>query len=348
MDPSIVSAGIQSGGGLLGSLFSLFGQNRSIKAQQRENALNRQFNAEQAELSRKFTREMTDAQNFYNSPSQQVNRMVDAGLNPALMYGQSPNNTSDFLNNTAQAYVDNGISPSPLDSTGIISASRALADNRLIDAQAKLAESQANKINEEIPWVSRLNSLKETLGNENLSEITERIEHSKQDREESKKRMEQINENINNLREEYYVIMERGRNIAKNNELLDKEISLFDQTALSEIAKNFGIANSSNKQAYILGLSAAGVIADNSIKESNAFTLGLTVDAIKGKIEELGLKDYLSEFEWKKVEESLAKLSRDAHGAPIDWVIAGASLTDALSGFLPGSYKFPKPSTKLK
>lgn len=48
--------------------------------------------------NRKFQKEMFDKTNEYNTPLNQVKRMKEAGLNPAMMYQGSPQNTASQVN----------------------------------------------------------------------------------------------------------------------------------------------------------------------------------------------------------------------------------------------------------
>lgn len=64
------SAGVQTGGSSISSI------------------INRKWNAQQAQKQRDWTLEMWNRENEYNTPSAQVQRLIDAGLNPNLAYGQ--------------------------------------------------------------------------------------------------------------------------------------------------------------------------------------------------------------------------------------------------------------------
>lgn len=160
--------------GVLGSILSSISANSSLKAQREENALNRQFNAEEAEKNRQFQRQMFDAENAYNDPKRVISRLMSAGLNPALAFGNMANSASAVGGDSAS--YGNGVNPAMPDWSGIQSAGRAALDNEMMQAQIKLAESQANKNNAEIPWIDRIYSLDEelkklgvNLGNEDLN-----------------------------------------------------------------------------------------------------------------------------------------------------------------------------------
>lgn len=76
------------GGGIISGVSSLFGSNKGAnKALQAVRETN-QANRELAEYSYQKDLDMWERQNEYNSPANQMQRMIDAGLNPNLMYGQ--------------------------------------------------------------------------------------------------------------------------------------------------------------------------------------------------------------------------------------------------------------------
>lgn len=91
MDISKLGSFLGGAGSILGSIGSAVGgifqasANRRFQAKQAE--LQRQFNASEAQKARDYNTQMVNAQNFYNSPSEQVKRLVAAGLHPALAYG---------------------------------------------------------------------------------------------------------------------------------------------------------------------------------------------------------------------------------------------------------------------
>lgn len=142
-------------GGLLGSIGSAISSSKMIKAQKQENALNRQFNAEEAQKSRDFESEMFDRTNSYNTPKNVVNRLVDAGLNPALAFGGFQN--AAFGGNSAAAFSNNGVgSPLP-DFTGLSSAGRSYLDAQEAQSRIHLNESEARKRESETDWMNILN-----------------------------------------------------------------------------------------------------------------------------------------------------------------------------------------------
>lgn len=83
---------INAGSSLIGSIAGAIGQNRAvnkqIEAQKRENQLNREYNLMLARQQNQWNLEQWQRENDYNSPTSQMARLRQAGLNPDLMYGQ--------------------------------------------------------------------------------------------------------------------------------------------------------------------------------------------------------------------------------------------------------------------
>lgn len=149
-------------GGLFSSFFSNRSINKQIKAQQRENELNRQFNSAEAQKSRDFASLMFDRENAYNDPKAVIQRLQSAGINPALAYGSFADSSS--ISSNASASSSGSITPGSLDTSGIVSAGRSYLDSRIAESQASLNEAQAENIRSHTAWVDRLNTVTEKLG----------------------------------------------------------------------------------------------------------------------------------------------------------------------------------------
>lgn len=84
---------------------------KQIKAQKDENEKNRQYNKMLAEQQNKWNVEQWERENYYNTPSNQIKRMKDAGLNPDLVYG---NGAAQSLSATSPN-LTSGAASSPVD-----------------------------------------------------------------------------------------------------------------------------------------------------------------------------------------------------------------------------------------
>lgn len=102
-------------------------------------------NKENAETAWNRDVEMWNMNNAYNTPSAQMQRMKDAGLNPALMYGQgNVGNATGSLPKYSAPRVSMDVAP-PLDPGGMLTAYQ---DYRLKSAQIDQVKAQTDAMNE--------------------------------------------------------------------------------------------------------------------------------------------------------------------------------------------------------
>lgn len=125
--------------GLVGSFSSSSDARASLRAQNELLQKQQQFSHDEAELNRQFQREMFDTTNAYNSPKAQVARMVEAGLNPALMYGQGAGSIAAQSPSGSAASAPSAPSPQGLSDLSLRAAeiARINAETNLIKSQTK-------------------------------------------------------------------------------------------------------------------------------------------------------------------------------------------------------------------
>lgn len=128
-----VSAGIGGGFGLIGS------------------ALNYHFQSKLMEQQNKYNLEMWKLQNEYNSPAAQMQRYQEAGLNPALMYGQvTPGNATNAPHmGTPQAPKLSRDMAELGKLFNIEGLKQAIADTKTKQANARLAQTAADQAHDE-------------------------------------------------------------------------------------------------------------------------------------------------------------------------------------------------------
>lgn len=165
MDPSILTA-LGIGSSLLGSLFSKNSSDKQIKAQREEAALNRAFNAEQASLQRDFITSQIASQNEYNSPTEVIERLKSAGLNPNLAYQNigAGQQISNFQGSAASnsSSVGTGLP----DFSGFQSILQAAQVQSNIDLQR--SQAAKNKADEEL---IKANTKEKSISNSFLPQI---------------------------------------------------------------------------------------------------------------------------------------------------------------------------------
>ena len=137
-------AGSLSGvaGGFVGSAGSklidgLFGSDPNKKNKELMQMQN-QFNAQEAQKNRDFQVDMFNRTNEYNSPKAQMQRFMEAGLNPDLMYG---NGASSIAAQSPSGSQASGTSP-----IAAVDMQQRAANVALTQAQTRLLEHQADNL----------------------------------------------------------------------------------------------------------------------------------------------------------------------------------------------------------
>lgn len=148
----MIGAAITGAAALGGSILSATQGNKNINkqiaAQKEENQKNRDWNLNLAKQQNQWNIDQWNRENEYNTPSAQMARYKAAGLNPDLIYGQQ--NLA-----AASPEMTSGDGSLPTDVSNLANK-RTIGDivsqaasTRLTNAQAKLAESQADKTDAE-------------------------------------------------------------------------------------------------------------------------------------------------------------------------------------------------------
>lgn len=214
---SDVLGGINAAGKLLGGILSINQSNKNRKAQQRENQLDRDFNAEQARLNREFQTQMFHAENEYNDPSNIVSRLQRAGINPATAFGSMVQSSSSAPSGSSASF-NGSVTPTSGDYSLLGSIGDSSLQSEMIKANKDLAEANADKIRAETRWVDRLNNQQEKL-----LESGWRLNNITADKE-SYRYKETIDSNIDN-------IIANTEQVRKLGQLTDKEIEIASSEA---------------------------------------------------------------------------------------------------------------------
>lgn len=210
-----------------GAIASLFGGMVGLAGQSLNNdaniALNRQNNRAQRELAREADERnlrLWQMTNAYNSPLSQRKRLLDAGLNPGLMYGGIENtagvpaDSNVPTSNAGQRQFNAGPFVSAMNQAGsIIDANNSL-NTRIKEAQAESIEIENDIKREQAP-----------IETENLRktgrEIETRIANNKQ----------QYDERIQRLAKDMTEQDERIRGMKISNDLEDEKLKEFKKFA---------------------------------------------------------------------------------------------------------------------
>ena len=128
----------------IGSVFGTISNNRNIDkqlaAQKQENQATREWNLMLAEKQNAWNQQQWNLQNAYNSPTAQMERMRQAGLNPDMMYGGGVGgNTS-----SSSPEMTSGGSGSPMDWSAL-GSKRTIGDAILQAVQIDQAKANVEK-----------------------------------------------------------------------------------------------------------------------------------------------------------------------------------------------------------
>lgn len=117
---------------------------RNIEFQKEQNKLDRQFQQEMYLRQRMDNLKDWNAQNAYNSPLQQMQRLREAGLNPHLVYGQGAQSTAAMIKSSSPS---GGNQPAPQSDTRYFGeAMNSLANSITNGAQLRIMQAQANNL----------------------------------------------------------------------------------------------------------------------------------------------------------------------------------------------------------
>lgn len=112
----------------------------------------RKFNAAQAELNREWQEKMWNLANEYNHPQQQMQRLMESGLNPALVYGDGATTLAAHVGNVGNASAPADNIKYPDLTSALMSAlvmGQTKAQTSKIEAEELLTRETAKKVQEE-------------------------------------------------------------------------------------------------------------------------------------------------------------------------------------------------------
>lgn len=219
MDPITLAMLIASSVGAIGT--SIY-NNRAAK---KENDATREYNLKLAQMQNQINVEQWQRENDYNSPTAQVQRLKDAGLNPNLLYGGGVSNMA-----SSSPQMTSGALATP---TPLVGMPNSVGDAIMMSKQMEMMDAQIEGI--------RAQSRK-TLADAGLSETALKyadaekrlgIKLSEQQFESVAKDMEHVQTLINNNREQLNGItldnMYKAIRNAFESEALQKQCEILAQ-----------------------------------------------------------------------------------------------------------------------
>lgn len=150
--PALIAAGSAIAGGAMGSASNRKTNQTNLQIARETNQMNYQLFQE----SNAFNEKMYHEANAYNTPSAQMQRYAEAGINPYIAAGnvQTGNTTSALQSAPAPQMHAAQMQPDVNMANGMMSAGSIISQY----AQNELAIAQARKTNSEANWIDRLNN----------------------------------------------------------------------------------------------------------------------------------------------------------------------------------------------
>ena len=150
--PALIAAGSAIAGGAMGSASNRKTNQINLQIARETNQMNYQLFQE----SNAFNEKMYHEANAYNTPSAQMQRYSEAGINPYIAAGnvQTGNTTSALQSAPAPQMHAAQMQPDVNMANGMMSAGTIISQY----AQNELAIAQARKTNAEAKWIDRLNT----------------------------------------------------------------------------------------------------------------------------------------------------------------------------------------------
>lgn len=265
----MVGALLQGFGSLIGAGMQDVNNQRTIRAQAKENEKNREYNLQLAKMQNEWNLEQWERENEYNNPLNVMARLKNAKLNPNLVYGNGAQSVS-----APSPTLTSGAPSSPQDMSlmaqrptvgQIISQS---LQNRAIESQIENTEAQTKKtladanISEtEAKYKEAEKLLGIELGNQTLRKNAQEISNLYVDWQ------MKVNQNEGMI---YDVFMKKIEHAFKQREMEAIVKNLENQTKLSSNEVEFAIKS--------LSLRLAGLQAETDLKVYDASMRALLED----------------------------------------------------------------------
>lgn len=212
-------------------------------------AMANRANAKENEKNREWSEKMWHLNNEYNLPVNQIQRFQDAGLNPALAYGEGTSSLASYAGNmSASRGFEN---PAKFDTSQIaqLQINRDIAESQiqLNEAQAYKATAEGNQVstqNEVLPvrlkheisilgYDDKLKELeafvKDQSYNDEIKQIYENAEKAMYEKELTLEQKKVMVQKLVNLAEEYENLKKQGK-VLEAEELLTQAKVVTEQT----------------------------------------------------------------------------------------------------------------------
>lgn len=338
----------------LGNLFTA-GQSKSLtregwRLQQAENQKNREY------MSNEWTRQF-ELQNAYNDPSAQVQRLVNAGINPSEVFG-SGTNTTAMSQGSPQASAGSSIpisSPLPIQYLGsqfvndLSNAIRALSEADKNEALTPVEKKYKESLIEQVGTATQKEAAeKEAIDLQN--QLTKIYGAQLKDKE-----VQKYDADIRKVDAEINVLIQQKdfvaaqKKVAEADELLKKSQKLFTDAQAREINTLLGTklmkyrAEIRNLDASTTELGTRSDVNESmkSLNDATAYLRRLAGkkdrilfdDEVKARVEELGRAPWVTEQVKQALEKAIRENNYNSMDKILQWIESGTRSFDNVVPF---------------
>ena len=229
---------------IAGNLFGAISQSNANKTNMQINQMNNAFNERMmqkqmdyntAMLTRQenYNKEMWNAQNAYNSPSSQVSRLKQAGLNPAMMLGNIGTGNAQSAGSTSSSGASSASAGTSGNAQGYNYNFQGIPDAIIQGKQGKIMDEQYKQ------WVID----NQTRAQKNLASLNNIIADTKNKRIAYKLSSVQYayadelaKLSIQNQKQTLSNMEQQQKNMVREGLLMQKEMDIFDERTRLEFA----------------------------------------------------------------------------------------------------------------
>lgn len=241
-----------------GSLINRHSQKETNKSNQRINDANNAFNAEQAELQRKWSVEEAEKARQFDTaerlaqqewqekitdPSYQIGRWVDAGLSPANFNGDTSPNGVPSGSSVGVPSGSAAQAGSPIAMHAPVMDVLSMSQSRLLNAQAESLEDDNKRKNDMHEYDIKAAGVNISLAEDELNNMRPA------QREKLKKEIDVMQKNIEKLASDIDVNKAYENFYTKEGELKQKEIDSFAERLAQDISESNSRIRLNNQQA---------------------------------------------------------------------------------------------------
>lgn len=308
---AVVEALVAGIGGAFNSIF-----------QGRQNRKNREFQERENQINRQFAVDMWNKQNEYNLPTNQMQRLRDAGINPHLAYssGQPMNTSNAPATPSGVGSLPQGIAPQ-MNIGEIFNALMTKAQIKQMEAQTEKTLAEKEEVEARTEGIGKDNQVKdielthkerEILANigvteGQIQEISSRLETAKINDDKLRKEIENIEANTAKTKQE-------KENLEKNLVLIGAQVlNILEDTELKKAQRGLVDIQKGNVQQQTKLLLAQTGIAQTE-QRYKAREIEAAINEAKMRLKKIGVDiGHIQHQELSSIIGALLKYVRDGY-----------------------------------